>query len=186
MRSSAEPLRVVLGAAPGACTGARIHESSPSALAAWIEAARAAGEARGRELAAAEAAGRLDAAVEALAGERQALAAEYARQATELALGIARAVVAREVEAGHADIEKLARETLAAAGTGRGEVAVHLHPRDAEQLASIPFRAGTRIVPDVGVPRGGIQVHAPQGLLVRDPEETLSRIRVALREGRVA
>jgi flagellar biosynthesis/type III secretory pathway protein FliH len=183
MRSSPEPLRVALpraAAGPAACTGARVHEDAPRALAAWIAAARSEGEQRGRALATAEAAGRLDDAAEALARERESLAGEYARQATELALGLARVLVAREVDAGRADLEAMVRETLVGAGTGRGPVAVHVHPRDAELLASVRFRAGTTIVPDVGVARGNVQVHAPHGLLARDLDEALARIRAAL------
>jgi hypothetical protein len=54
---------------------------------------------------------------------------------------------------------------------------VHVNPVDAERLADVPFRAGTELEADPGVPAGSVHVTTPQGLLVRDLDQALGSIR---------
>ena len=142
------------------------------ALDALLAEARAEGAAAERL----RAAGALEAAalrLEAFRGETERAAAHTA---VELGLEIARHLVAVEVHTGRHDVERIVREVLAASGVGRGECVVHLHPDDAASLAGVPFRAGTRVEPDVGVERGGVQVVTPSGLFVRDLADALDEI----------
>lgn len=59
---------------------------------------------------------------------------------------------------------------------------MHLHPEDAARLAGTTFRAGTEIVPDVGVSKGDVQIATPQGLLVHELDDALTRLARRLEE----
>lgn len=130
----------------------------------------AAGFRDGFVLAADQVAERVDAASE------QAQA-ELASSAIELALEIAKSIVAIEVDAGRYDIEKIVRESLAWSEVGRGQCIVHLHPEDFARLQGASFRAGTELEADTGVARGSVHVTTPRGLLVRELDEVFEAIR---------
>jgi flagellar biosynthesis/type III secretory pathway protein FliH len=151
-------------------------------LAGWLgERERSAferGVAQGREVALASAAGALDGAAARLDAELDRASAV----AVEVALEIARVLLRREVQLGNFDLEQIVRETLALSGVGRGRCVVHVNPADAAMLAGVSFRAGTSVESDPTVPRGGVQVSTPQGLLVRELEQALAQIAEQLRE----
>jgi flagellar biosynthesis/type III secretory pathway protein FliH len=158
--------------------------------AACIEGLVAAERARAREQGRREghhealraAAGKLEAAAERLDADRERARERLSAAAAELAIAIARELARVEVRAGRQDIERLVREVLAQSGMGRAPCQVHLNPADAQRLADVKFRAGTEIVPDVGVPRGDAQIETPQGLLVHDFDEALGRLAARLEQ----
>lgn len=108
--------------------------------------------------------------------------AALARSAAELALEIARTLLRHEIGRGNYDIEKIVRETLAEAATGRSSCVVHLNPLDHARLGEVRFRSGTRIEPDEGVARGDVHVETALGLLVRDIDGALDSIAKRLQE----
>lgn len=122
---------------------------------------------------------RATAALEASAGEAQQ---ELPRFAVDLALGIAQEILRKELDAGQYDIEGIVRSTLAVADTGRSPCTIHLHPEDLEALDPNRFRSNTRFESDPDIARGDVHVNTPQGLLVRDVDAILSRIREELTE----
>jgi len=154
------------------------------ALERLLDEARAEGASAERERGAAA----LLAAADRLDAHRVESDEAVAHTAVELAVEIARHLVAVEVQAGRHDVERIVRDVLAASGVGRGECVVHLHPDDTAALAGVAFRAGTRIEPDLGVERGEVQVQTPSGLFVRDLSDALEeigrRIRSSLRSAR--
>ncbi|MEW6073128.1 MAG: FliH/SctL family protein [Planctomycetota bacterium] len=148
---------------------------------AWSRA-RAAGIAHGRSRALEREAGVLAAAAERLDRRDEELAAELAHSAVELGVAIARQLVLAEVNRGGHDIEKIVRETLAAASAGRGRCTIHVHPEDFESLRGVPFRSGTAVQADIGVARGDVHVETSMGLMVREIEAALDSIAERLRE----
>ena len=78
-------------------------------------------------------------------------------------------------------MERIVRETLQAAGVGRGTCVVHLNPSDAARLADVVFRAGTTLESDPEVAPGDVHVTTPRGLLVRDVEAAVASIGERLR-----
>ena len=146
-------------------------------LDARLAAAREEGRRAGEDAAQASSARLFDEACERLAEARE----ELARQAVELALGIAGALLRVELSAGRHDIERIVRETLAQSGVGRGACVVHLHPLDVERLRHVAFRAGTRIEADEDVPVGSVHVTTPKGLLVHEIEACVAAIAERLR-----
>jgi flagellar biosynthesis/type III secretory pathway protein FliH len=140
------------------------------------------GRREGRDEALRSAAGALDDAAARLDRDRELAREKLSAAAAELAISIARELARVEIRAGRQDVERLVRETLAQSGIGRAPCQVHLNPEDAARLADVKFRAGTIIVPDVGVPRGDAQVETPQGLLVHDFEEALGRLAARLEQ----
>lgn len=145
-------------------------------------AAHARGLSEGAEHAWSSGAELLAAAAERVEKLRAEAVEHSSRTAIELALEIAKHLLRAEVRAGRHDIEKIVREMLAAAGTGRSACQVHLHPKDAERMASVRMRAGTEIVADIGVQLGDVHVSTAHGLLVRDLDEMLAAIGARLRE----
>jgi flagellar biosynthesis/type III secretory pathway protein FliH len=89
---------------------------------------------------------------------------------------ITRALVRAEVRAQRHDVEKIVRETLAAAATERGPCVVHLNPDDLARLEGVRFRAGTRLEADSGVRRGDVHVESALGLLVREIDALLASV----------
>jgi len=134
------------------------------------------GRAEGERAALAGAASTLTLATEKLARAAEAQAAELARDATRLAVEIARTLLRGEIDAGRYDIERIVRETLAAASIGRGACVVHVNPSDAKRLADVVFRAATTIEADPEVVAGDVHVTTQRGLLVRDVEQALASI----------
>jgi flagellar biosynthesis/type III secretory pathway protein FliH len=122
------------------------------------------------------AAGTLNRATEAVSKFADNHCAELARDATRLAVEIARTLLRQELEAGRYDLERIVRETLQASGVGRGACVVHLNPADVARLEGVPFRAGTTIESDPEVPAGDVHVTTHRGLLVRDVEQALASI----------
>lgn len=134
------------------------------------------GRAEGERAALAGAAGALNRAAESVASVAEAQSTGVARDATRLAMTIARALLRREIDAGRYDLERIVRETLQASGVGRGACVVHLNPADVARLEGVTFRAGTTIEPDPEVPAGDVHVTTQRGLLVRDVEQALASI----------
>jgi flagellar biosynthesis/type III secretory pathway protein FliH len=145
-------------------------------VAARIAARAAEARAQGERDAAERAARALEAACARLDAAREEAAANLALHAVQLALDVAQTLVRREVAAGRHDLEAMVRESLAVSGVGRGECVVHLNPLDAESVAGVRFRAGTRIEADEAVRRGDVQISTPHGLLVREIPEALRAI----------
>jgi len=122
------------------------------------------------------AAGAVSKAVEELAHLAEERINDLTRDASRLAVEIARTLLRREIDAGRYDIERIVRETLLASGTGRGACALHLNPADVERLKGVVFRAGTVLESDPDIPVGDVHVTTPRGLLVRDVEQALAAI----------
>ena len=57
-----------------------------------------------------------------------------------------------------------------------------MHPEDAEAIDPSRFRSNTRFESDPDVARADVHVSTPQGLLVRDLDATLTRVREELLE----
>lgn len=124
----------------------------------------------------------LDAALAQIETLRESAVARLAQDAADLAVEIARELVRCETRAQRHDIERIVRETLAASGVGRGACVVHLHPKDAQRMERVHFRARTQIEPDPAVAEGDVHVTTPQGLLVRDLEHALDTIGERIRQ----
>jgi flagellar biosynthesis/type III secretory pathway protein FliH len=177
------PERIELGAAGARLVSVRIVEDEDEdGLSAWAERLRASARAEGAEQARRECAAVLDRAAGRMDTLRGQARGEIARSATELAIGIARALLRVELAAGNYDLERIVRDALAAAATDRADCVVHLHPVDADAIRGVPFRSGTRIEPDLGVARGDVHVETELGLMVREVDEAVSRIASALSE----
>jgi flagellar biosynthesis/type III secretory pathway protein FliH len=168
--------KLALAAEP---SGAALLAHGVDALEELLRArARAEGERAGR----AAAGELLERAVERLRVQESESRAALARAAAELALEIARTLLRREIGQGHYDLEKIVRETLAEAATGRNPCVVHLNPLDHARLTEVRFRSGTRLEPDEGVARGDVHVETSLGLLVRDVDGALESIAKRLQE----
>ena len=141
-----------------------------------------AGHRAGRAEALARAVVDLDQAALQFAAATESSNVALVSDSVELALAIAAEVVRAEVAARRHGIEAMVRETLHASGVGRGACTVHVSPEDAELLAQITFRSGTKIETDPDVKRACVQVETPQGLLVRDIEAALTSVAARLRE----
>jgi len=140
--------------------------------------ARAEGERRGR----AEAGVALDAAVARLVAAEEEARAALATGAVELGVEIARTLLRGEIQRDRHDIERIVRNTLAEAATGRAPCVVHVHPSDHARLAQTKFRSGTRIEPDPGVSKGDVHVETSLGVLVRDLDDALEAVARRLKE----
>ncbi len=152
----------------------------------WKDEALESAFARGREQGRAETLAELGPPLERVFGEleslREAALARLAQDAAGLAVEVARELVRGEIRAQRHDIERIVRETLAAAAVGRGACVVHLNPRDAQRLERVHFRARTQIESDPAVAEGDVHVTTPQGLLVRDLEHALDTLAERLRQ----
>lgn len=104
--------------------------------------------------------------------------------AIELAVGIAQEILRSEINAGNYPIETIVRSTLAVSETGRSACTVHLHPDDLESIDVSRFRSNTEFESDPDIARGDVHVTTLQGLLVRDIDDTLARVRTELLEAR--
>lgn len=147
-----------------------------------IRAAFEAGRQAGLSQALENGAGLLSQALESLETQRTQAAERLAQDAAMLAVEIARELVRAEIRASRHDIERIVRETLAVSGVGRGAAQVHVHPKDAQRLAGLPFRANTSIEADPALREGDVHVTAPQGLLVREMDDALNALRERLRQ----
>ncbi len=174
--------RARLHAAPSAARASAhsIDELRALVLDRMLAAAQARGAAQATTQEREAAAGRLDAAVEALALQTEAAREELASLAIELALEIARQFLCSEVDAGHMQLERVVRACLADSGAGRGDARVHLHPDDLAALEGVPFRDRTVLAADETLERGDVHVETPLGLLVREREAVLAAVRERL------
>lgn len=176
LRVSGRPLNSVR------ISGSTLDEIDEKDLARRARAAYAEGERAGFERAVEQTAGALQQASERLDEAREKAEAEVSEFAIELALRIAREVLAREIDEGRYDIEKIVRQALSWSGVGRGSCTVHLNPEDVARLDGIPFRSGTVLEGDADIACGDVHITTPQGLLVRELDECLESIRNSLRE----
>jgi flagellar biosynthesis/type III secretory pathway protein FliH len=173
-----KPRTIALDARP---IGVRIVDTTRAGFVArrareTEEAAFARGRGEGHKAAIAGAAGALLRASESIGEAQKQAASDIARDATRLAVEIARTLLRTEIDAGRYDIERIVRETLQASGAGRGACIVHLNPVDIARLEGVVFRTGTRLEPDPEVPPGDVHVTTQRGLLVRDVEQALASI----------
>lgn len=172
---------------PGTPRGVQLLEvgdEGPGAalVARAFERGRARGLAQGAAEAATGAARALAEAGERLDAFREEAGGRLAASAAELAVEIARRLLRVEVDAGRYDLERIVRETLAAASVERASCVVHLHPDDLEALHGVRFRTGTRVQADVGVARGDVHLETTLGLFVRELDGALDSIAERLRE----
>jgi flagellar biosynthesis/type III secretory pathway protein FliH len=188
--------------APPASNG---HELPVIYTEADLAAARAEGEAAGREAEQAaleqlraewaeqgqrEAAGLVEAA-KALAAERTDLLTTSAEGLVELAFRIARTVLRREIEADPSSVVPVLRDLLSRTDTF-GALTVRLSPRDhaavQEMIESIPEAAGLeglRLRSDPKITSGGCLLETEAGRLDGRLETQLERIEAALRKREV-
>lgn len=179
---SAERLRVA--GRPLAVRSLELGQRTPAQ--ALADHARAVGEELGARARAADerdsATRALERAAERLDAFRAEAEASLSRTATELAIAIARRLLRSELSRGNVDLERVVRETLAAASSERGACVVHLNPADLAALEGVEFRAGTRLCADVEVARGDVHVETALGLIVRELDGALESIAGELRE----
>ncbi len=158
-----------------ACPG-RLEDHLERAHDVALDAARAQGYADGQAEALAGAAAALSEAAEALDAGREECVGEVTRVAVELGVGIARRLVRTELAADNHDIQAIVREVLAATTERRTTTRIHVSPSDAERLAGVSFRAATEVVSDESVSTGSVRVETPQGVVVRDIDESMRAI----------
>jgi len=162
-------------------TRARVVDGDlDAALSRRLQAAVASGVALGRSQDRDRAARALDLACEQLGKARENAPELIAKTAVELAVEITRTIVHVHIDSGRLGLEAMVRESLNASGVGRGACVVHLNSHDAAALADVKFRSGTRIEADDTVQRGDVHVSTPQGLLVREVDDTLRAVRERL------
>lgn len=147
---------------------------------------------REEELAAARAEGHAEAlsgigltllgAIEALETQRETCLDDVTSGAVELGLGIARSLVRSELANNSHDIEAIVRDVLAATTDGRTTTRIRVSESDAERLKEVDFRAATEVIADESVSTGSVRVETPQGVLVRDIDESLKAISARLME----
>ena len=154
----------------------RLEDHLERAHDAELDAARAQGHADGQAEALAGAAAALSVAAEALDAGREECAGEVARVAVELGIGIARRLVRTELATNHHNIEAIVRDVLAATTERRTTTRIHVSPGDAERLTGVNFRAATELISDESVSTGSVRVETPQGVLVRDIDESMRAI----------
>ncbi|MDA8335222.1 MAG: FliH/SctL family protein [Peptococcaceae bacterium] len=168
-------------------------ENSQGEAAAVREKAREEGRAAGRAEAAAESAAVLARAGQVLAqaeGERRTLLAGLPEELAELALAIARQVVARELAQAPAAVTAIAREALELV-KNRERVTVYVNPAEADLFrarrgdleGSLSDRAVLVIIADQDVPAGGLLVETEQGLVDATLEARFAALRTALGSG---
>jgi flagellar biosynthesis/type III secretory pathway protein FliH len=119
-------------------------------------------------------------AVEALEAQRESCVADVASAAVELGIGIARSLVRSELANESHDIEAIVREVLTATTDGRTTTVIRVSESDAARLKEVSFRAATEVIADESVSTGSARVETPQGVLVRDIDESLRAISARL------
>lgn len=167
---SPEALTVRVDRSP---TAARVV---PGGLDGFLRRCLAQARAEGERDASQRAAKAFEAATARLEAQQAEAADALARNAVQLAVEIARTLVRVEIDAGRHGLEKIVRESLAASGVGRGAAQVHLHPADHALVADVRWRSGTVVEPDDAVQRGDVHISTPQGLLVREINDSLRAI----------
>jgi len=191
-----DPLRVTLPAPPAAvrvvpgpgrpsAEGASPSGPGPDGEAdpdAALEAERRALEAERAALAGARAA--LESAVAHVADLQGGLLAEAEDQLLDLAVEIARKIIAQEIAAGRCDIEPIVRQALERAPPKR-ECVVHLHPDDLAALErggeGGADLAHLRLEADPSVGRGECIVETAEGTVEARTDDRLRRVRAAMK-----
>jgi flagellar biosynthesis/type III secretory pathway protein FliH len=121
-------------------------------------------------------------AIEALEAQKESCLDDVASAAVELGLGIARSLVRSELANDRHDIEAIVRDVLTATTDGRTTTLIRVSESDAERLKEVTFRAATEVIADESVSTGSARVETPQGVLVRDVDESLRVISARLTE----
>ena len=121
-------------------------------------------------------------AIESLEDQKQSCIADVATAAVELGLGIARSLVRSELANDRHDIEAIVRDVLKATTDGRTTTLIRVSESDAARLQEVNFRAATEVIADHSVSTGSARVETPQGVLVRDIDESLRAITARLTE----
>ena len=119
-------------------------------------------------------------AIEALETQRENCVADVASAAVELGLGIARSLVRSELANDRHDIEAIVRDVLSATTDSRTTTTIRVSEGDAARLKEVTFRAATEVLADESVSTGSARVETPQGVLVRDIDESLRAISARL------
>jgi len=168
----------IAGPSPQGATArpGRIEDHLERTHDAELDDARAKGHAEGQAEALTGAAAVLSEAAEALDTCREECVDEVSRLAVQLGIGIAHRLVRAELAANRHDIEAIVRDVLAATNERRTTTRIHVSPDDAERLAEVPFRAATEVVSDESVSTGSVRVETPQGVLVRDIDESMRAV----------
>lgn len=153
------------GSDPAEGSAARAEISKTEAARRALEESRAAVEQERRGLTAARQA--LEAAARQIDETHQAMLATAEKQLVELALAVARKVLAHEIAEGRHRVEPLVREVLRHLPTRR-DVTVHLNPQDLAawpqgQDAALP--ANLRLMPDAGMQRGECLAETAEGVV---------------------
>jgi len=92
------------------------------------------------------------------------------QQLVDLAMGIARKVLAQEIDTGHYDIESIIKEALKRVSTRR-EVLIHLNPEDharcevARQTGETESTGRVKFVPDPQVEPAQCLIETPEGTI---------------------
>lgn len=112
---------------------------------------------------------------------------EFLRQAegqlVELAMRIARKVLAQEIQAGRYEIEPIVRDAMQQV-SARHETIVHLHPEDFARCSSLddPARTGqVKFVSDAAVERAQCLLETAEGVVESSVETRLEDVAEALR-----
>ena len=121
-------------------------------------------------------------AIESLEEQKQSCIADVATSAVELGLGIARSLVRSELANDRHDIEAIVRDILKATTDGRTTTVIRVSESDAARLQEANFRAATEVIADQSISTGSARVETPQGVLVRDIDESLRAISARLTE----
>jgi len=177
-----EPLRVNLPAPPAAV---RVMpgpgEPSPDGPDS-LERERQVLEAE--RVALARARGALETAAARLADLQAQVLAEAEDHLLDLAVEIARKVIAQEIEAGRCDIEPIVRQALDRAPPKR-ECVVHLHPDDLAALEKagdgVADLAHLRLVTDPSVGRGECVLETAEGTVEARTDDRLHHVRAAMK-----
>ncbi|MFO8014501.1 MAG: flagellar assembly protein FliH [Phycisphaerae bacterium] len=155
--------------------------AAASAEADALEAERRALEAERAALARVR--GALETAAAQVADHLAGILADAEAQLVDLAVEIARKVVAQEIQAGRCDIEPIVREALDRAPANR-ECVVHLHPDDLATLhktgETTPDLAHLRLEADPGVGRGECVVETAEGTVEARIDDRLNEVRAAM------
>jgi len=176
-------VRAVAGAGDPTPVGAAPPDASAAAGAPDLDP-RGAIEAEARQLAQARQA--LVAAAGEIGRLREGLLKEAEGQLADLAVAIARKVLAQEIQAGRYEIEPIVKEALAQVPDAR-DVVVRLHPADlarcqaAGQDQDQGADARVRFVADPDVPQAGCVIETPEGVLGSVVDGQLGEIGEALK-----
>ena len=174
-------VRVVPGPAGSSAAAGAPASGGPAAPAEALEAERRSLEAERAALC--RSCSALEAAVARLADLQAQVLAEAEDHLLDLAVDIARKVIAQEIEAGRCDIEPIVREALDRAPPKR-ECAVHLHPDDLAALQQAgdgrTDLAHLRLTDDPTLGRGECIIETTEGTVEARTADRLRHVRAAM------